>query len=250
MARKNRGTEVLEQGNVYFLYQPKVEHDEVHGLDDVERFHVVMKPQGRRLYRLLTIGRKRLPDVGQHERNWGFVEQVSDSPVAIEQALRESHYQTKTRGRRQQPAARPAAEGVYALVGSDRETRFVYALELPEKPGEPQQAFNLAPDASFVISVKNPERSRSGRGRDKEADFPKVVKAQFAGRRFAAAVPEMLNYEGAEIVLIGAHIGARAEQEADLETASEQLQTADIVRDLRMVKSRHPVKPLLRGQWQ
>lgn len=39
-------------------------------LDDVQRFYMVLAPHGRSFFRLLVIGRKRLPDVDDHERNW------------------------------------------------------------------------------------------------------------------------------------------------------------------------------------
>ena len=45
----------------------------------------------------------------------------------------ESTYSTATRGERLQPAARPVAEGVYAIVGDQdgRTTHFAYMLTLP-----------------------------------------------------------------------------------------------------------------------
>jgi hypothetical protein len=70
--------EILEQGNIYFLYRPKVRsEDESKGgngdaaaedIDDVQNFYIVLKPHGGR-FRLINIGRRRLPDVEGHERN-------------------------------------------------------------------------------------------------------------------------------------------------------------------------------------
>src|SRR3981081_3282347 len=43
------------------------------GLKDVERFYILLKPWRRQLYRLIILGRKRLPDPEQHDRFWAFV---------------------------------------------------------------------------------------------------------------------------------------------------------------------------------
>jgi hypothetical protein len=118
-SEQDRSSEILEQGNIYLLYRPKVRaEDEAERADvaaedigDVQNFYVVLKPQGGRFH-LINVGRKRLPDVGEHERNWGFVDMVADSGKAIEETLQRDTYETKTRGERVRPAARPAGEGV------------------------------------------------------------------------------------------------------------------------------------------
>jgi hypothetical protein len=99
-ARDKRGgeTEIVEHGDIYFFYRPKVDTEGAEGLDDVQRCHVVLRPHGRGLFRLITIGRKRLPDIGQHERTWGFVYMVAKSAREIEQALRQQSYDTKRAG--------------------------------------------------------------------------------------------------------------------------------------------------------
>ena len=71
----DRHTEVLEEGDIFFLYRLEVE-EEPSGLGDVQRFYVVLRPQAGKL-RLLVMERKRLPDVEQHERNWGFVDIIN-----------------------------------------------------------------------------------------------------------------------------------------------------------------------------
>jgi hypothetical protein len=155
MAKKSESgaaPEILEQGDIYFLYRPKVrsaeEAEERDGnaaaedIDDVQNFCLVLKPQGGR-FRLINVGRKRLPDIEGHERNWGFVEMVADSGQEIEEVLRRDTYDTETRGERVLPAARPAGEGVYALVREGSRMHLAWALELPKKPGPVQRAFNV-----------------------------------------------------------------------------------------------------------
>jgi hypothetical protein len=118
----------LERGNIYFAYRPKVEEQVAHGFDDVQRVYVVLSPRGKASYRLIVIGQKKLPAVtGRGDRKaWGFVEAVASRPEDVEDELDPRRYFTKTRGERQQPAARPAGEGVYTIArgaASSRSTR-------------------------------------------------------------------------------------------------------------------------------
>lgn len=253
MAGKERDSEVLEQGDIYFMYRPRVQQEEAHGFSDVERFYLALKPDGTSRYRLVVVGRKRLPALDEHERNWGFVDMVAEDPRRIEQQLREEHYDTKTRGERVRPAARPAGEGKYAIVRMGRDMHLVYALELPEKPGPVQQALNIAPEASFVLSVKNPRKggsSAAGLKQDEQAHYPKRLQEEFHGRKFATEDPHLLDYPGAEVLLVGARSNPEQAYDVNIDTEHERLDTADIVKRLRMVKSRHPVEPLVRGDWQ
>lgn len=60
----------------------------------------------------------------------------------------------------------------------------------------------------------------------------------------------LLDYEGAEILLVGARTDPGREYGVELEAEQEAPDTADISRKLHMAKSRHPVKPLFTGQWE
>ena len=69
-------------------------------------------------------------------------------------------YETKTRGHRVNPAARPVGEGRYSIVRHHRKNRqpsthLAYKLEHPgpHKKHDPQDAMNIEPQASFVIQV-------------------------------------------------------------------------------------------------
>lgn len=205
-----RGDNIVERGTVRFFYRPKVDEQDAgsvqqESLNDVQRFYMVMAPQGRSFFRLLVIGRKRLPAADDHERNWGFVEAVSNSESELEQGLREQTYETKTHRERVVPAARSAGEGSYALAEVEDSLRLMYELSKPRKPGAVQRAFNIAPKAEFVISIKNPEKSSppgTGLSQHEEADYPRPLQKSFGGRRFADEV-KLLDYEGAEFILVG-----------------------------------------------
>ena len=144
----------------------------------------------------MIVGRKRLPDAESHERNWGFVTLVSDDASDIEKELREEHYETRTRGGQDQPAARPAGEGVYVITreGSPEtgQMHLAYELELPETPGAVQKAFRIAPKAAFALSVKNPSKgspANAGLAKAQTVDFPKKLQEAFRDRRFESETP-------------------------------------------------------------
>lgn len=245
--------EILEQGNIYFMYRPRVQEEDPDGIEDIERFYVALKPQGKKRYRLIVIGRKRVPKVKEHERTWGFVDMVSDNPKDLEKALQEHTYSTKTRGERVQPAARPAGEGVYAIASVKGQAHLVYALELPRQPDEVQKELRIKPEASFALSIKNPEKGSPASAslrEDEQADYPKKLQEKFRDRRFDREHPELLDYEGAEIVLVGARTDPEAKYGLDLEPDKEDSRTADILKDLKMAKSRHPIEPLMKGEWR
>ena len=107
---------------------------------------------------------------------------IADSGKAIEQGLQRDTYETKTRGERLRPAARPAGEGLRSLrEGSS--TFLAWALELPKKPGPVQKAFNIPQEASLAISIANPQKRGVPRtaqlGEEQRAHYPKSLQKEF-----------------------------------------------------------------------
>ncbi|MGQ9365284.1 hypothetical protein [Azospirillum sp. ST 5-10] len=249
MASRSHGaharTEIVERGDIYFVFRPKVEQDAPDGPDDVERFYIVLKPHGRSVFRLMVVGRKHLPEIDGHERTWGFVDRIARSSRDVAATFRAETYRTKTRGARHRPAARPAGEGMYAIARTDGDTHLVYALEQPEKPGPVQKAFNLRHDGAFALSVKNPE---AGTLHGEAAPYPKTVLRDFDGRRFAED-PHLLDYEGAEFVLIGARGNPGSAYDIDFDAEEQQPGHADVVRALKLGRRDSPAEPLVTGNW-
>jgi len=253
---RNPAAKPLEEGDIFFLYRPKVEEENPEGEEDVQRFYMVLRPKGGHLHRLLVVGRKRLPDPNRadRERFWGFVEKVAAEVRPIAEELKEQHYSTKTRGERQVPAARPAGEGVYRIVRHGRATHLIYALELPKRTGEVQDELNIEEEASYVLSVKNPLQGRpdspSDRGTE-DVHYPPDLQSVFRNRRFSEADPiRLLDYEGAQFLLVAAGEDAEEELGVELHPQDETPDTADIFRELRLERSRHPTAPLFEGYWQ
>jgi hypothetical protein len=247
--------DVLERGNIYFMYRPKVEQSSASGLEDVQRFFVILSPYGQQRYRLIVIGRKQLPEIESHrDRGWGFVEKVRHRAEDIEDDLDALTYPTKTRGERHLAPARPAGEGVYVLVRHDDHTHLAFALELPRKPGAVQHELNIPQEGSYIIAVKNPEQPAPpgvGLNGNEQAVLPRPLQQRFKGRRFVPVdPPTFLDQEGAELVIIGAGEDTSEELGVSLDPERETLETAEVFSDLRLERSQHPLQPLFEGKWQ
>jgi hypothetical protein len=147
-------------------------------------------------------------------------------------------YDTKTRGTRVQPEARPAGEAHYAVVEHDGHSHLAYTLELPRRRGNVQKALGIEREASFIAAVRNPDTPAprgTGLPQRERAEFPKRLFEIFRGRRFAPLnPPDFLDYEGAEIILIGAAEDAERELGIDFDTRRERLESVDLLRDLRI----------------
>src|SRR4051812_30593955 len=189
-------TEILEQGDAFFFYRPRVGAAEVSDLGDVQRFFLILKPDGDRRYRRLIVGRKRLPDPGSHEREWAFVVEVTDDPAELREEMEE------------EPRARPAGAARYVVADHGGHTHLAYALAQAQDDARLQRDLNILPEASYVIAVRNPDAPAppgAGLPEHRRAQYPPELRERFAGRRFIPAdPPALLDYPGAELVLIGA----------------------------------------------
>ncbi|CAL0332116.1 unnamed protein product [Lupinus luteus] len=231
--------QIQERGEIYFFYRPKVGKEEAHSDDDVQRLYIIMRPEsGERaieekqhhghdddddankgcgghgsqkvnieeesLFRLIVMGRKRLPDPAQKSTPyWGFVEMVTTK-----------EYETSTRGQRHTSDARAVGEGIYRIVRHEREgktkqhTHLIYKLEFPSgesEKREPQESLNIKPEGSFIIQIKNPEKGSEGLQKKRKAVFPAHLQGKLGHLKFAPPdPPDFLNYEGCELLFISA----------------------------------------------
>lgn len=251
--KNNNDSKTLELGDIYFFYRPKVKaenkKDRVHAMSDIQRFYIVLHPRNTRLYRLIILGAKRLPEIKKkHEKNWAVVDFVTLSEKALVKELGEHRYVTKTKGRRFLPASRPVGEGVYSIMEQGKNTYLSYLLELPKKRGGPQHALKIQPNASYVVSVKNP--SAPGRMVSKPVEFPANLKKLFGNLRFIPLKsPKLLNYSGAELLIIGAHTGNK-KVKIPLNKQHEDIDSAAIFNDLQLWKNDHSIVPLFKGEWR
>ncbi len=255
---RQKDVQILEQGNIYFFYRPKVDEPSVEGLEDVERFYMVLEPKQKdeHLYRLIVIGHKKMPEIKPHGGGngyWGFVDKVSQEEEEIEDELDAKTYQTKTRGLQTIEPARPVGEGLYNIVRHQDHTHLVYVLNLPRRLGEVQKAFQLSEEGSYILSIKNPHQPapRQVGFSGKEPHYPKDLQKKFGEHKWIPAdPPSFLNYEGAQILLIGAESDVSDELGINLQPQNEKDALDALLNDLHLELSQHPMAPLLKGQWQ
>lgn len=245
----------LEQGSIFFFYRPKVGEKHPSSESDIQRFYMILKPDQKDTFRLTIIGKKELPESSKsgHRRYWGYTASVSDKPEQIRELLGPEHYDTKTRGERFSETARPAGEGIYRIVKHNGHTHLLYVLELPKKTGEVQDELNIEEQASYIITVKNPEKGSPGAGlqKNRNACYPESLQQKFGNKRFSELDPvDFLDYERAEFILIASSDDIKEELGIELKAEDESLTSANIFSDLKLDKSKRPIKPLLEGEWK
>jgi hypothetical protein len=240
----------LERGDIFFFYRPRVGTDEVDDLRDVQRFFLIVKPDGGTHFRRIVVGPKRLPDPDAHERGWAFVVEVADSPDAMRDDLERKSYETGTRGIRVQPEARAAGEGRYAIALHEGHTHLSYVLAYPRDPGPAQRTFNIQRQGTYVVVVRNPDApAPPGAGLDerRRAAYPPELRELFGTRRFIPVkTPELLDHEGAELVLIGA--GDDLDGELDPVRDLERFDPQELYRELRLSPEELASEPLETGE--
>jgi hypothetical protein len=257
MARKN-GSRVVEHGDIFFFYRPRVGAEEVSDIEDVQRFYMVTAP-AKGKYRLFMVGQKQLPEIVEgrstsEERNWALNVLATSNAEEIRKELLAIEYETETMGKRRLPAASPVGEGKYSIVEHDNHTELAYILELPEMPGRTQKEFDIKKEASYVIAVKNPKvtaRTPGFAALDRRTPhYPQEVVEKFGDRRWINAEPEILNYQNTQVLLVGARKkGVEEELGIDLDEEKENENTAELFRDLKIKKSEVPLRPLLKGEF-
>ncbi|KAH3766524.1 hypothetical protein Pelo_1607 [Pelomyxa schiedti] len=222
---ENRGggtPDVLEKGRVYFFYCPKTEDaDKVESqspaaklhLAGVRRLIMVMVPNSKNTFREVIVGRKKLPEKPQHEKEkvkdedaslgeqipprhrrpdprkgWAVIGKVTHSAVDFRNSVLsgESH-ETITKGIRLTRAAIPSGQGIYGLflpqgegkTGNKRKqhVHLCYILELPTKPGDVQKELCIREEGDFIVQVKNPFTTQSPTSM--KAAWPEHLKSKF-----------------------------------------------------------------------
>lgn len=178
---------ILEKGIVYFFTRNRVGIEDSDGVDDLQRTFFVLRPMpiGAKLgdgaladrdnNRLFALPKKVFPK-SHNDKFMAFVEKSKTSIKDLkENFFAASEYNTKTKGSRRDEPVTPIAEGVYAITRTENSTtHLVYSTTIPSEIGEVQQDLGIKNQGSFVISVKNPERSGPASAQlPQKPDFPK-----------------------------------------------------------------------------
>jgi hypothetical protein len=220
--------ETLEHGAIAFLYRPRVETPVARGIEDVQRFFLVLAPDGGRRLRRVCVGRKRLPDAGRHERFWGYVDRVAGSAAELVADIGPGRYWTRTRGLRHQPGPRLAGQGAYAVARHGDHVHLGYVLGRPGRGGEVQDELRIAPEASYVVAVL----AREGE------------------RRFVPLEPAALDEPGTELVLIGTGEDVAAQLGVRLDPEREAGEIESLLDAVRGGGERPWAGPLFDGLWR
>jgi uncharacterized protein DUF2795 len=271
MVRKEeKDSETIEHGDLFFFYRPKIESREVQAIEDVQRFYMVTSPEWdgrvtdspdkRELHRLFLLGQKRLPEIIEgkstsKERNWALNVLTTSNPEDMRRELLPYEYSTETRGKRKIEAAAPAGEGKYSIVKHDNHTELAYILELPESPGPTQREFEIKKEASYIVSVKNPDIQVPGfaafSAPEKKPKYPTHLKEMFGDRRWINVEdPSLLNYENTQLLLIGARKkDVEEELGVDIDEEKESKLSSDLFKELQIRREQVPLKPIFKGDF-
>jgi hypothetical protein len=261
----------IESGDIFFFYRPKIDTKEVKDIEDVQRFYMVTcndinkntnkNKNKNKNYRLFMLGSKKMPEIvegksGSEERNWALnILTTSNSDEIHNELLLPVEYTTKTRGKRRLPAAQPAGEGKYSILRHDGHTELAYILEIPEIPGPIQTEFEIKKEASYIVSVKNPEIFIPGYDafskKDRKPNYPKHIKEKFGEKRWINVDdPEILDYENTQLLLIGARKrNVEEELGIEIDDEKENKNSADIFKELKIKKEEIPLRPFLKGKF-
>src|ERR687887_946097 len=263
----NHDAEILEYGDIYFFYRPKVRSQEVKGIEDVRKFFMVTAPEKEnansnknQLYRLFVIGKKSLPEVRKtearaSERYWARVGGIFKDANKLTKELLSDEF-------RKGDAARPVGEGKYAIVKHRNHAELAYILEMPKEPGEAQKELGIEKEASYIVSVINPKKPAASSipeggsypSTEEIPMYPEELLNEFGDNDIFIPLSRdvrFLDYQNAQILLTGARKGRdviKRDIGIDIVEEDETQQTADIFNKLKVRKDQVPIRPLTEGK--
>jgi hypothetical protein len=258
---------ILEYGDIYFFYRPKVDSQEVKNIDDIRRFFMITAPEQtttkskgsdekvkkahRQLYRLFVIGKKSLPEIRKSEarsseRYWARVGGIFERPEELTKELLSDEF-------RKGDLARPVGEGKYAIVKYQNHAELAYILELPKEPGEAQKELGIKKEASYIVTVINPVKPipEGYPSADQSPQYPDSIQKEFKDDENFIPLTrnlELVNYQNAQIILIGAREGRdMIKKEVGIEI-KEEPSSADIFSKLQVRKEQVPLRSIIKGK--
>ncbi|KAI0308319.1 hypothetical protein B0F90DRAFT_1807553 [Multifurca ochricompacta] len=279
----------IEYGHIYFFYRPKVKQDEVHIIDDVARFHMLLvphppgfatytegkRPENRRCmntrfprtrcktrqnFHPLSIEKKQLPEPskgggtagGRKETFLATVTVVGDDLTSLEKVS---------------PGSKSDV-GVYVVVNnelrvpSERSTHSGYCLSHPAEPDQPQKSLGLHTSPSRLKIHSHLLQAVGALGyRQRSAQSTRtgswMISLEGAAKkgarifRFASVESvELLEYEGAELLMMAARAGGEGLETSLGEGRGDGNKGVidEVMRELHTDSVKFQAEPL-EGQW-
>jgi len=253
----------LEEGNILFFYRPKMGVLHPRDPDDLERVFFMLLPDDQKHHktRLFNVAHGTFPQIVPgvslpEERDWAFVQDVGKDPTDVLESLEKNiPGPPEPSGQRARPWARAAGEGRYAIVKHDNHTHLAYCLSEPKKPGEVQQELQIKPEASYVISVKEPF-APSEIELDKKPSYPESLRNKFDGHGWIPIEPtDYLDYQYTQVLLVGAETDVERELGIKLECEAENRAEKQVLKVLRQEEKEAAqqgvslLEPLEKGGW-
>ena len=282
--RNHGSSEILEYGDIFFFYRPKVGATQVRGIDDVRRFFMVTATESRQpgneaqkednqlenhitsadagrsntptWYRLFTIGKKSLPEVRhtdarRSERYWAKIGGIFRDSRELTNELLSSEF-------REGDSARPVGEGKYAIVNHENHAELAYILEMPKDPGGAQEELGIEKEASYIVSVINPKVpvTQGYPSAEQPPQYPQsILDSLGEAENFIPLSKDirLIDFLNAQVILIGAREGKdvlKREIGIDIKDEVESERTSDIFTKLQIERNRTPIKPLIEGKFE
>lgn len=250
---KKMPSNILEKGIVYFFTRNRVSVDEAESVGDLQRTFFVLRPlpTGAKLgdgaiqdlenNRLFALPKKVFPK-SHNDRFMAFVEKANTSIQDLKNNFFEgADYNTQTQGTRHTDPVTPVAEGVYLITRTeDATTHLVYSTTIPSEIGEVQEDLGIKDQGSFIVSVKNPERSGpASASLPQKPDFSKEIIEEFRGLAWTEVKPKYLDHEYCQILLIGEDTGKAVEpttknEKHNKETPKQEIEQLEHEDELRV----------------
>ncbi|KAH0294201.1 hypothetical protein KCU62_g763, partial [Aureobasidium sp. EXF-3399] len=209
---------IQEKGIIYFFTRGRVGIDDPQSVQDLQRSYFVLRPlpTGAKLgdgaiedaknNRLFALPKKVFPQ-SPSDKFMVFVEKAKASLEELKKNyFQGSEKEINATGNRPNHPITPIGEGVYAITttGTRSESHLAYMLTIPQEPGQMQKDMGIREKGSFVLSLKNPQaKGPSYATLDKPAEFPQDIIEDFRGRNWMPAQPKHLDYDNAQLLMIG-----------------------------------------------
>lgn len=256
--------QILERGNILFFYRPKQGVLHPRSPDDLERAYFMLLPDDQRSHknRLFNLAHGVFPAIVPglalpEERVWAFAQDVSQDPREVLLNLeRNIPAPPEPSGQRARPWARAAGQGRYAITRHDDHTHLAYRLSRPRRVGEVQKEMGIEPEASYVISVKEPF-APSEIELEQKPSYPQTLRNKFDGLGWVAAEPtDFLDYQYTQILLIGARTDVEEELGITLDADAENRAEKEVLQLLQKEEKEAAaegvslLEPLTEGRWE